>query len=147
MISFTLPGTLKPKERPRSGKGNFYTPRATQKQEAEIGWLAKAAMNGHAILTGPVSMEIEIMLCPPKSWSEERCATEHYATNKSDLDNQIKTICDALNSIVVVSQFEFFICSAAPPIFGVRQRTRYAALCGLTSCHFLGPFGADGWHL
>lgn len=77
------------KGRPRFGNGRTYTPRATRTFEAS----AKALMRSQFImqpLVGPVSVEIEFVFQRPQ---RPKHKTAHIV--KPDLDNLIKSVCDA----------------------------------------------------
>lgn len=100
VISFFVPGKITGKERPRFGKGNAYTASGTRALERSVGYLAKEAMRGKSQFTGPVMLEVEITVEPPKSWKEDKRETARHCMNGADLDNQIKLIGDAINSIV-----------------------------------------------
>ncbi len=61
-------------------------------------------MQGRALMDGPVSVDIELYVTPPASWSlkKQRSALlgETFPTAKPDMDNVIKGLFDACNEIV-----------------------------------------------
>jgi Holliday junction resolvase RusA-like endonuclease len=79
--------TIKPKERPRMGKGgHFYTPRATQSCEAQLkqeAWIEACKIG----LKGPTKDAVEIFVWTPRK-------------QRGDIDNVLKTILDALQGVV-----------------------------------------------
>ena len=104
MIKIVIDGAVRGKQRPRlTRSGHVYTPKETRDAEAGITKLASEAMAGRDLLTGPVSLNIFMVIEPPKSmpkrrrqWLiENRCAV----TKKPDLDNIAKLIGDALNGV------------------------------------------------
>lgn len=104
MISFSVPGKIQAKERPRINRyGSFYTPNKTHSSENTIRIYAKTAMHGQKPLDGYIKVTISIMEKPPESWSKKRkqdaLAGEHFPT-RGDLDNKIKSCLDGCNGIV-----------------------------------------------
>jgi len=103
-ISFTVPGRLKGKGRPKfSTRGGFaraYTPAETANAEAMVRSLAAVAMRGIALLEGPCALHVHIWLQPPASWPKKKRAMASFVTGKPDCDNVVKLIGDALNGIV-----------------------------------------------
>ena len=95
-IIFTVPGRISGKERPRFGRGRTYTPAKTAKMEAVVKQFGAAAMMGGPPLEGPLSLEIDIYLSKPKSWSKKKKDETLWATGTPDLDNIAKLIGDAL---------------------------------------------------
>lgn len=108
MISFVVPGTPVGKGRPKfARRGAFvttYTPEKTASYENLVKVKAEEAMIGCAIIEGAVSVQIELMVTPPASWSQkkQRAALEGsiFPTSKPDMDNVIKGLFDACNEIV-----------------------------------------------
>ena len=77
--TFTIQGRLKPKERPRQGRGgHFYTPRATLASEEIVALRAK--QGGLKAIVGPITIMADF------------CG--NYGN--CDLDNLIKTLLDGL---------------------------------------------------
>lgn len=107
-IRFTVPGTPVGKGRPKfARRGNFvttYTPEKTASYENLVRVKAEEAMQGHAVIDGPVSVEIALYVTPPASWSQKKqraaLAGEIFPTTKPDVDNVLKGIMDACNEIV-----------------------------------------------
>lgn len=107
-VAFVVPGVPVGKGRPRFAKrGNFvrtYTPEKTASYENLVKVKAEEAMRGRTLIDGPVSVDIELYVTPPASWSlkKQRSALlgETFPTAKPDMDNVIKGLFDACNEIV-----------------------------------------------
>jgi Holliday junction resolvase RusA-like endonuclease len=86
-------------------KGFVYTPAATRKFEAHSRLSAQLAMNGRPPTEAPVRLDLLLELPIPKSWSKRKSAdaiTGHIRpTSRPDVDNYLKAILDAINTIVV----------------------------------------------
>lgn len=104
VLSFYVPGPPRGKQRPRHGKGHTYTPAATVAAEKEIAWEARRAMKGLKLFDGPLSVDITALYALPASWSKKKLkevfASGEWKTSKSDLDNIVKLLADALNGVV-----------------------------------------------
>lgn len=107
MISFTVPGTPRGKERVaqagRYGQKHRYAATSSKAEETGIGTIAKRAMKGQPPLTCPVQVQIVAVFQTPKSWKADlqQAAAEGrvYHTAKPDRDNIDKLVCDALKGI------------------------------------------------
>lgn len=106
-IRFTVPGEPQGKGRARvgtiQGKARMFTPQKTVAYEGLIAVAAQSAMDGAALFTGPVMLEVT-MYCPIRpSWSKKKqaqgLAGDIYPTSKPDADNCMKAVCDALNGV------------------------------------------------
>lgn len=88
-ISFSLNLDIAPAPRPRLGKFGAYMPKAYQDLKSVISDAAKAAMAGTAPLTNKISAQVQFR----RKWK---------ATSRrfGDIDNLIKTLFDACNSVV-----------------------------------------------
>lgn len=92
------------KERIRvTREGHVYPPERTVNYEGRVALAAQHAMDGRPLFDGPLSVEIDVLLPVPQSWSKKK---QHAAlcgimqpTGRPDLDNLAK-IADALNLIV-----------------------------------------------
>lgn len=82
MISFTVEGDPVPKGRPRHGNGRTFTPKRTTDAEKRI---AEVAVG---LDVTPYDQPVRVSL---QFW----CATRR----RTDLDNLMKLVCDALNKI------------------------------------------------
>lgn len=104
MITFEINAKPFGKERPRFGGGRVYTPAKTSAHEIMIGNLAKTAMKGHDIFTGPVNAKISVVARIPDSWpkwKKEFAKQGLIANTKTpDLDNIQKIVLDSINKIV-----------------------------------------------
>lgn len=86
MITLHIPGKPVGKGRPRFTKtGRTYTPQTTRDAEANIAWHAKAVMNRRPPLDGPV---------------EVRAIFTFTDKRRRDVDNNLKLVLDAMNTIV-----------------------------------------------
>lgn len=83
------------KRRPRFGNGRTYSPKANEREEAEVRKAFKAANPGFEPLTGAVGVSIEVMRKLPKG-RPKRVLSEPD-TMKPDADNIAKAVLDALN--------------------------------------------------
>ena len=108
VIAFVVPGTPVGKGRPRfARRGNFvttFTPEKTASYENLVKVKAEEAMQGRILIDGPVSVDIELFVTPPASWSQKKqrqaLAGAIFPTSKPDVDNVLKGIFDAMNDIV-----------------------------------------------
>jgi Holliday junction resolvase RusA-like endonuclease len=100
-ITFTIPGTPKAKQRPRfNGQTRHaYTPAETVSWERTVGIIARQHFSRP--IDGPVHVEIIAIFAPAPSWSKKKRSEAMHRphTQKPDLDNIAKGICDALNRI------------------------------------------------
>jgi Holliday junction resolvase RusA-like endonuclease len=86
--------------------GIAFTPAHVRKYEDAARFAAHVAMNGREPIAGAVRLEMVVELAIPPSWSKKKHAAallgELRPTSRPDIDNYLKSICDALNTIVVV---------------------------------------------
>lgn len=106
-VEFDIPGELRGKQRPRATrKGRIYTPAETRNAEAFIRLLAAEAMGDLGPLEGPVSLTVNIKVGIPLSFSKKMRAGalsgQVLPAKKPDIDNCVKSLCDAMNGIVFV---------------------------------------------
>ena len=107
-VSFVVPGEPQGKGRARISKaGKFarlYTPAKTVAYEGLVALAAQEVMQGRALITGPVLIELRILHAVPQSMSKKRrlgaLAGEIPCLKKPDTDNVLKAICDACNGVV-----------------------------------------------
>ncbi|MGP5352509.1 RusA family crossover junction endodeoxyribonuclease [Pseudomonas helleri] len=107
-VSFVVPGEPQGKGRPRvgsvAGQARMFTPAKTLAYEGVIAFAAQQAMDGRALITGPVLLEMHMLHPIRDSWSKKKkagaLAGEIAPTIKCDADNCLKAVCDALNGIV-----------------------------------------------
>lgn len=104
MISFTIPGRVSGKGRPkfavRGGIAMAYTPAKTRNMEAVVRELGAKAMAGAAPIEGPIGLSIVVIQSPAASWSKKKRAAAFWVTGKPDADNVLKLCGDSLNNIV-----------------------------------------------
>lgn len=81
----------------------MFTPAKTVAYESLIALAAQQAMAGAPLLTGPVSLRIEMFHPIRPSWSKKKqadaLANVVRPTIKCDADNCMKAVCDALNGV------------------------------------------------
>lgn len=127
-VFFVVPGTPVGKGRPkvstRGGKfARMYTPEKTASYEGLVAMAARQAMAGRDLISGPVDVELTILLPIPASWSKKKQAAalagQVYPTKKPDIDNVEKAIFDGLNNVVWRDDVQ--VCD-------VIKRKRYAAV-------------------
>lgn len=117
-ITFTVPGTPRGKGRAKSSSRigrdaktgaarvftRHYTPEATAAYESLVRLVAAQAMAGRQAYTGPIRMDLDIVLPIPQSWSGVRqrraAAGEIAPTVKPDADNVEKAVKDGLSGVV-----------------------------------------------
>jgi Holliday junction resolvase RusA-like endonuclease len=108
MICFEIPGQPVSKGRARSHRrGNYiahYTPEKTVNYENLVKIVAMQDMKGKQLISGPISMVISLFFQIPESWSNKKRLSALNGTVrptvKPDLDNCVKSLCDAINGIV-----------------------------------------------
>ena len=105
-ITIIVQGGPVAKGRPRMTRRGFaYTPAATRKYEAHARMAAQLAMDGRPPIEAPVRIEVLAELPIPASWSERKKAEAITGTvrptSRPDVDNYVKAILDAINTIVV----------------------------------------------
>lgn len=83
-VGFGVPGRLQPKQRPRLGKGNVFTPRETKDYEELVAWHAKIALANREPLEGRLGLEVWV----------------HGLRANIDGDNCLKVISDACNGLI-----------------------------------------------
>jgi Holliday junction resolvase RusA-like endonuclease len=104
-VTVIISGDPVAKARPRMTRRGFvYTPAATRKFEAHSRLAAQMAMDGRPPIEAPVRIELLVELPVPVSWSRRKTAdaiTGHIRpTSRPDVDNYLKAILDAINTIV-----------------------------------------------
>jgi len=105
-VTVIIAGEPVAKGRPRfTRRGIAYTPAHTRKHEAHSRLAAQLAMDGRPPIDMPVRIELLVELPVPASWSRRKTAdaiTGHIRpTSRPDVDNYLKAILDAINTIVV----------------------------------------------
>jgi Holliday junction resolvase RusA-like endonuclease len=109
VVLFTVPGKPVAKQRPRAfirgGRARVYTPSETASYESLVKVLALDALGpAFAPLDEPCILRVWVNCDIPGSWSQKRQREARDGTilpiAKPDLDNVVKSICDALNGVV-----------------------------------------------
>ena len=129
-VIFTVPGQPVGKGRAKAARrGKFitmYTPEKTASYESLVAYAGNVAMNGRQLIAGPVSVELDIRLQIPTSWSnkkrEQAAKGLIYAIKKPDADNVEKAIFDGMNSVVWVDDVQ---------VVEVSKRKRYSETPGV----------------
>lgn len=100
-VSLVIHGKPFAKQRPRFSRasGRAFTPAATVSFETAVRQLA--IEHFPVPITGPVELRIVATFAPPPSWSGKKRAAHmgQPHTQKPDLDNIGKAICDGLNRV------------------------------------------------
>ena len=103
MISFTVPGEPKAKQRPRLGKGYTYTPKQTVEYENWVKQCYLTSEGDEGFLENQIHAKIEAYFSIPKSVTKKNRELmlngEMRPTKKPDADNIAKSILDSLNGI------------------------------------------------
>jgi Holliday junction resolvase RusA-like endonuclease len=125
-VTIVITGAPVPKGRPRmTRRGHAYTPSRTVAYERMIGQLAAFEMRGRPPLTVPVRVELLVELPVPASWSMRRRAAaitgDIVPTSRPDVDNFVKAILDAINSIVICDDAQVVEISATKK-FGIAPK-------------------------
>lgn len=129
-IQFVVPGQPVAKGRPKAARrGKFitmYTPEKTVNYEGLVAHSAMIAMAGRDLIQGAVSVELDIRLPIPESWSLKKKAQAIQGllmpTKKPDIDNIFKACADGMNSVVYKDDVQ---------IVETKQRKRYAETPGV----------------
>jgi Holliday junction resolvase RusA-like endonuclease len=103
-LDFEFEGKIQPKQRPRFARRNrIYTPKETLECEKQILLIAQEELEFIPEDSSPLGLSIEIVRPCLKSFSKAKTklamSGEIRPTTTPDLDNQIKTISDALNPL------------------------------------------------
>ncbi len=130
VITFTVPGDPVGKGRPRAAKRGkhitLYTPEKTASYEGLVAHAGHVAMNGRDLIAGAVSVQLDIRLPVPASWSKrkqnEALDGHLLPTKKPDIDNVEKAIFDGLNGVVWNDDVQ---------VVEVSKRKRYSAVPGV----------------
>jgi len=129
-IIFTVPGQPVGKGRAKAARrGKFitmYTPEKTVNYESLVAHAAHIAMGGRELIQGAVSVELDIRLPIPESWSIKKKMQAIQGllmpTKKPDIDNIFKACADGMNSVVYKDDVQ---------IVETKQRKRYAETPGV----------------
>jgi Holliday junction resolvase RusA-like endonuclease len=102
-VSFTVPGTPVGFARAGGGKSvGRFTPARQRSAMGSVRLFAARAMEGRALLEGPLFLSVEAFYVVPSSWSKPRQREAVWKTSKPDLDNIGKLVEDACNRVVWV---------------------------------------------
>lgn len=103
LVEFVIAGDPVPKGRPRISGGRAVTPEATRLAEIAFRAATKTALRGaeHLLpLAGAVELEVVFTLVPTAKKPKAEQAPGRWHTQKPDVDNLLKLVCDALNGLV-----------------------------------------------
>jgi Holliday junction resolvase RusA-like endonuclease len=101
-IKFTIPGEPHALQRARHGNGRTYDTAENKAAKAHIAVLGKQAMGArNKPYEGAIKLSCIFIHPWPKSYSQKRKNQSNgfYKITKSDIDNTIKLVMDALNGI------------------------------------------------
>ncbi len=106
-IVIVVPGQPQGKGRPRVGKvgghARMFTPAKTVAYEGLIAHAGQQAMQGRALIEGPVAVVVDMRCQVPASWSKTKKALaltgKVRPITKPDQDNVLKAIFDGLNGV------------------------------------------------
>jgi Holliday junction resolvase RusA-like endonuclease len=106
-ITVTVSGQPVAKGRARMTRRGFaYTPAKTRKFESYARLAAQDAMDGRPPISVPVRVELLVELPVPASWSrrkaEDAITGNVRPTSRPDVDNYVKAVLDAINTIVII---------------------------------------------
>ncbi len=125
-VIITIPGEPVAKGRPRFAKsGHAFTPAKTRSAEGLISLIGRAAMKGRAPFSGPISVDVFLVMGIPKSASKKRRAAMErggWPTKRPDIDNLAKAPLDAMNGIVFYDDCQIVKLSATK-VYGEAPRT------------------------
>lgn len=111
-----IPVKPTPKGRPRMTRhGHAFTPQKTRDAEKELRFFLKALKPPK--YAGAVSLTLKFHLIRPKS------SKKAYPTGRSDLDNYIKLVADAMNGILYLDDAQ---------IVSLNAEKRYDSIEGIT---------------
>lgn len=110
VVAFSVPGAAVGKGRPKfARRGAFvtaYSDKKTVSYENLVKMYASEAVGNRPPFEGPVCLTLKISVMPPASWSKRKTSDALLGrvrpTTKPDIDNIMKSICDAMNEIVYV---------------------------------------------
>ena len=129
-IQFVVPGQPVGKGRAKAARrGKFitmYTPEKTVNYEGLVAHAAHVAMAGRPLIVGAVSVDLDIRLPIPESWSQKKKSQAINGllmpTKKPDIDNIFKACADGMNNVVYKDDVQ---------IVETKQRKRYAETPGV----------------
>ena len=129
-IQFAVPGNPVGKGRAKAARrGNYvtmYTPQKTVNYESLVAYSAHIAMNGRALITGAVTVDLDIRVQIAESWShkKKKQAVDGviHPTKKPDIDNVEKAIFDGMNGVVWKDDVQ---------VISVSKRKRYSDVPGV----------------
>ena len=101
-LSFHILGCPVGKGRPRvTASRGVYTPKRTVAYERSVRLFAADALAqaGLTPFTGFVGAHFRFVFEHPKSWSEKRKRETRWCVGRTDVDNLVKAVADAMNGI------------------------------------------------
>ena len=93
-IHFSVYTDPVPKGRPRLSRMRVYTPKKTIDFESYVKNTARIAMRNASLFSGPIEVSLVFLLKKPKR------VQRVYPSVRPDIDNYIKSVCDAFNGVV-----------------------------------------------
>jgi Holliday junction resolvase RusA-like endonuclease len=128
-VTIHIAGTPRGKGRPRfvRATGRAYTDAKTAQRENTVAALAALAMCGRDVLTGPVCMDVRVVVGIPKSWPKKKQTAALVGavlpTGKPDLTNVVKLIEDGLNGIVYADDAQIVAFGELRKVYGPEALT------------------------
>ena len=113
-VSFMVPGKAIGKGRMRlstmHGFARMHPTDQTINYESLVAMSAQQAMQGRDLITGPVLVEMKIVVGVAASWSQKKRAAalagDVLPTKKPDIDNVEKSVFDGMNGVVWVDDVQ-----------------------------------------
>lgn len=94
----------RPRFSSQSGFVRAYDPAKSRDYKQLVRVMAQEQMRSREVMEGPLHLVVHVLRTPPKSWSkrktQEAIEAGYGVTTKPDLDNYIKLVSDALNTVV-----------------------------------------------
>jgi Holliday junction resolvase RusA-like endonuclease len=125
LITFYVPGQPVPFARAGSHGKVRFTPEKQENAMGVIKLFAQRAMEGQALLDGPLMVQLLAVYLAPKNWAKKKRLSdvEVYRTSRPDIDNLIKLCLDSLNQIVWIDDAQ---------VARIEAQKIYGPISGLT---------------
>jgi Holliday junction resolvase RusA-like endonuclease len=111
-LEFVIPGVPMAWARAGSNGSQRFTAAQQRAYKRAAGLLAKRAMGGRELFTGPVAIALTAVFEPPASWTKKARAAalagEAVPVVKPDWDNLGKIVSDAMNGVVYKDDAQIF---------------------------------------
>lgn len=111
-LEFVIPGVPMAWARARTNGATHFTAAPQRAYKRATALLAKRAMAGRELFTGPVAIALTAVFEPPASWTKKARAAalagEAVPVVKPDWDNLGKIVSDAMNGVVYKDDAQIF---------------------------------------